>query len=197
MCITMRFVWFGLIQCILFFWYFLWYFFIWIHWHQEYILVITAPITAHIHRRQLGLFGMVCRLPNNILHKIASSILASEPDTSKSWFVHIRQLCLLYSLPSPLLLLQQPPSKCSFKSLIDSRILYLWQRNLRDEAQPKISLSYFNPSFMSLSNPHPVWTPSSTNEFETNKTVLQTAVLSGRYKSDYLSRYRLSNSNRC
>ena len=154
-----------------------------------YFLAGTAPITAHIHRRQLGLFGMICRLPNNILHKVASSILASEPDTSKSWFVHIRQLCLLYSLPSPLLLLQQPPSKYSFKSLINKRVLDLWQRNLRDEAQPKISLTYFNPSFMSLCTPHPVWTPSSTNAFETNKTRLQTSLLSGRYKSDYLSRH--------
>ena len=154
-----------------------------------YFLAGTAPITAHIHRRQLGLFGMVCRLPNNILHKLASSILASESDASKSWFIHIRQLCLLYSLPSPLLLLQQPLSKHSFKSLINSRVLDLWQRKLRDEAQPKISLTYFNPFFMSLSTPHPVWTPLSTNAFETNKTVLQTSLLSGRYKSDYLSRH--------
>ena len=42
---------------------------------------------------------------------------------------------------------------------------------------------------MSLSTPHPIWTPSSTNAFETNKTVVQTSLLSGRYKSDYLSRH--------
>ena len=62
-----------------------------------YFLVGMTPIIAHIHRRQLCLFGMVCRLPNNILHKLASTILASETDKSKSWFIHMRQLYFLYS----------------------------------------------------------------------------------------------------
>ena len=74
-----------------------------------YFLAGTAPIKAHIHRRQLCLFGMISRLPNNILCKTASTILASDPDSSKSWFVGIRHLCNIYSLPSPLQLLQSPP----------------------------------------------------------------------------------------
>ena len=102
-----------------------------------YFLAGTAPIKAHIHRRQLCLFGMISRLPNNILCKTASTILASDPDSSKSWFVGIRHLCNLYSLPSPLQLLQSPPTKMAFKRLIKSRILDFWETSLRMLSSPK------------------------------------------------------------
>ena len=154
-----------------------------------YLLAGTTPIIAHIHRRQLCLFGMICQLPNNILHKLASTILASEPDTSISWFIHIRHLCFLYSLPSPLQLLQQPPSKISFKPKVKNSILDFWEKKLRFEASSMSSLLYFNPNFMSLLTPTPLWTSCSSNSIETNKCVYQSALLSGRFKTDYLSRH--------
>ena len=154
-----------------------------------YFLAGITPITAHIHRRQLCLFGMICRLPQNILHQIASSILTSEPDTCQSWFVRIRELCSQYSLPSPLLLLQQPPTKASYKHLVNSKILDFWENALRIDAASKPSLAWFNSQLMSLLNPHPIFTSCSSNVFETNKSVCQASLLSGRYKTDYLSRH--------
>ena len=77
---------------------------------------------ANIHIRQLGLFGMICRLPDNVLFSIAHQKLLSDPDNSSSWFVQIRHLCAQYDLPSPLLLLQTPPTKSSFKSLVKSKV---------------------------------------------------------------------------
>lgn len=159
-----------------------------------YFLAGTAPIKAHIHRRQLCLFGMISRLPNNILCKTASTILASDPDSSKSWFVGIRHLCNMYSLPSPLQLLQSPPTKMAFKRLIKSRILDYWETSLRMLSSPKTSLLYFKPSFMSLSAPHPIFTTCSTNSFETNKSTCQAAILSGRFKTDYLSRHWIKDN---
>ena len=42
---------------------------------------------------------------------------------------------------------------------------------------------------MSLSKPHPMFTTCSSNTFETNKSMCQAAILSGRFKTDYLSRH--------
>ena len=154
-----------------------------------YFLAGTPPIKAHIHRKQMSLFGMITRLPNNILHKTATSILLSSPDTSKSWFVSIRLLCDLYSLPSPLQLLENPPTKHSFNKLVKSRILDYWEKHLRSVASSKTSLEYFKPAFMSLDSPHPMFTTSSSNSFETNKSTCQASLISGRYKTDYLSRH--------
>ena len=109
-----------------------------------YFLAGTVPIEAHIHRRQLSLFGMISRLPSNILFKTASTILASDPDSSKSWFVGIRKLCLKYSMPSPLHLLQSPPTKSAFKKLVKSKILDFWETSLRSLSSPKTSLLLSN-----------------------------------------------------
>ena len=133
---------------------------------------------------------MIARLPTNILHATASTILSSDPDSSKSWFVkNIRHLCRKYSLPSPLQLLQNPPSKNCYKKLIKSRILDYWETHLRAEAAPKPSLIYFKPSFMSLSSPHPMFTTCGSNSFETNKSTCQAALISGRFKTDLLARH--------
>ena len=155
-----------------------------------YFLAGTVPIRAHINRRQLSLFGMITRLPTNILHATASTILSSDPDSSKSWFVsNIRRLCNQYSLPSPLQLLQNSPSKNNYKKLIKSKILDYWETLLRAEAAPKPSLIHFKPSFMSLSSPHPMFTTCDSNPFETNKSTCQAALISGRFKTDLLSRH--------
>ena len=154
-----------------------------------YFLAGTTPIRAHIHRRQLSLFGMITRLPNNILHKTATTILLSSSDNSKSWFIGIRQLCDQYSLPYPLLLLKNPPTKHSFNKLVKSRILDYWEKHLRSVAASKSSLEYFKPSFMSLTSPHQMFITCSSNSFETNKSTCQASLISGRYKTDYLARH--------
>ena len=154
-----------------------------------YFLAGSFPLIAHIHKKQLNLFGMITRLPGSILHNLASKILMSEPDNSKSWFIGIRHLCSSYNLPSPLHLLAQPPSKAAFKSLVKLKVVDSWQQTLRQEASSKDSLLFFNPSYMSISIPHPLWTSCSSNSFEVNKAIIQASFLSGRYKTDYLARH--------
>ena len=58
------------------------------------------PAEATLHLKQLTLFGMICRLPDNILNKIACEALLISDD--KSLFGQIRPLCFKYALPHPL-----------------------------------------------------------------------------------------------
>jgi hypothetical protein len=154
----------------------------------------SVGATATLHMRILGLFGMICRLPDNILHKISLNKLTTEPDNSSSWFIQIRQLCSQYNLPSPLSLLLHPPSKCSYNSLVKKRVLDKWQEKYRSDAEGKDSLLYFKPSFMSLLRPHPLWTTCKANSFEVNKSVAVARLLSGRYNSDWHSRHWSSDN---
>ena len=48
---------------------------------------------------------------------------------------------------------------------------------------------YVKICIMSLDSPHPMFTTSSSNSFETNKSTCQASLISGRYKTDYLSRH--------
>ena len=113
----------------------------------------------------------------------------TEPDSSKSWFVRIRLLCAQYSLPSPLEILLNPRTKNTLDKLVKSKIIDYWENALRSEAETKVSLQYFKPSFMSLVRPHPMFLSCGTNPFETNKSICQAALISGRFKTDFLSRH--------
>ena len=150
----------------------------------------TLGETAFVHIRQLSLFGMITLLPDNIIHKIANEKLASEPDNSTSWFTSIRKLCTKYNLPSPLSLMSHPPTKSVFKNMIKKKVLDFWQQEHREDAKSKPSLSkFFKPDYMSLTQPHPLWTTSHNNSFEINKSLVVSKLLSGRYRSDWLCRH--------
>ena len=125
-----------------------------------FFLAGRLPGEALLHLKQLSLFGMVCHLPGNILHTIASQLLTVAPQSNKNWFAHIRELCFMYNLPHPLLLLKHPPTKKSFKLLCKASVTDFWQTKLRAHSATlgEKSLKYFKPQFMSLNRPHPIVT---------------------------------------
>ena len=141
---------------------------------------------------------MIARLPDNILHQIAEYSLLHLPDSSKSGFVQVKSICFQYGLPHPILLLQNPPEKESFKETVKLKVLEFWQSKLCQEASKLDSLCYFKPSFMSLSKPHPIWTTCGSSIYEANKACIQAKFLSGRYRTDkLLSHFSKENSVFC
>ena len=150
----------------------------------------VLPAQALIHLRQFSLFGMLCRLQNgnNVLANHGRHMLACAKPSSKSWFLQIQELCLQYSLPHPIYLLDNPPTKLTFKSMVKSKVLDLWQYKLRPEAALLPSLKYFSPVFMSLSNPHPLFKTCAGSPYEVTKAVLQARYLSGRGRVESLTR---------
>ena len=59
---------------------------------------------------------------------------------------------------------------------------------MRGEADFLDSLAHFKPSFMSLSTPHPLWS-SASSPYEVGKAVIAARMLSGRYRTDRLTRH--------
>ena len=146
------------------------------------------PGEAVLHMRQLSLFGMITRLPGDPLHKHAIHVLGSIPQSGKSWFYQIRNICILYDLPHPITLLNCPPTKELYKRMVKLKIQDYWQSILRLEAKQLPSLYAFDPAFMSHSSSHPIVT-SATSGFECSKATIQLRMLSGRYRTSYLSRH--------
>ena len=148
----------------------------------------SLPATALLHLRMLGLLGMIARLgPGNILHQHGVQVLLSTKPL-KSWFNSIRSICHQYKLKDPLLILQSPPSKLSWKSTTRSKVVDVWEIKLRAQVEFLPSLKYFQPAFMSLSSPHPMWA-SARSPFEVRKAVVVARMLSGRYRTDRLARH--------
>ena len=113
------------------------------------------PFEALLHLRMFSIFEMLARLNggDNILANYARDALASAKPSSKSWFLEFQRISLRYEIspPPPITFLQNPPSKTSFKEIVQSAVFDFWEKKHRGQA---LSLKYFNPDFMSLTINH-------------------------------------------
>ena len=118
---------------------------------------------------------MVARLTDDPLTNHARNVLVSAKSSSKSWFCQIRDLCLMYTLPHPLVILQTKPSKVAYKKLVLSNVISLWETKLRGETALLSSLVNFKPEFMSLKKAHPIyiWSTTGSNPPEVSKAIQQ------------------------
>ena len=140
---------------------------------------------------------MITRLPQSILHAHAKNIFTMVTQSSKSWFLHIRDLCLQYNLPHPSLLLASPPTKIIFKRLVKKRIVDYWEQKVRQEAENLSSLIYFKPTFMSLLSPQPIWVTAGSSPTKVAMATQQARLLSGRYRTEALVSHWTHSSGTC
>ena len=62
-----------------------------------------------------------------------------------------------------------------------------WEKKLRAEAVALPSLACFDPRYMSLAKPHPIWWTAGSNPYEVAKALIQCRMLSGRYRTCQLT----------
>ena len=159
-----------------------------------FFLAGTLPASAVLHLRQLSLPGMIGRLgSNSILHRHGCEILSSPPaspiPSRQSWFHQLRSLCETYSLPDPIYILANPPSKLEWKKVTKAQVIKLWTKRLRAEAASKPSLANFRASHMSLCSPSPIWTSCYNSPYEMKKASIQARMISGRYRTCWMRRH--------
>ena len=140
---------------------------------------------------------MITRLPGNILNHHARRIFSSVAISPKSWFHQIRRWCLLYTLPHPLDLLENPPSKDSFKKLVKKKVVDHWETVLRAEIDPLTSLSFFKPCFMSITSCHPLFTSAGSSPSKVAMATIQATMVSGRYRTEALCSHWTNRSGHC
>ena len=92
----------------------------------------------------------------------------------------------MYQLPHPLTILTTPSTKESFKNQVKKYVLNYWELKLRMMSTPLSSLKYFQPSYMSLTRPHPLLTTAGSSPYEVVKARVQALLLSGRYRTELL-----------
>ena len=135
---------------------------------------------------------MICHLPADPLQAHARHVLLCAKDSSNSWFIRIRDLCLLYGLDHPLKLLSLPPSKYSFKRIVKKSVALYWENLLKAEAADLPSLCYFMADNCSVQHSHYVWT-TARSSFECRKASVLARMMSGRFRSEYLTRHWSNN----
>ena len=136
---------------------------------------------------------MLARLgSNSTLQLIGREVLLAS-EKSKSWFLTVRSLCQQYGLPDPLNILQSPPTKEYWKRMCKASVMTWWEVKLRGEASLLSSLTYFQPTYMSLNTTHPIWSMAES-PYEVSKATTVANMLSGRYVTDHRARH-WSNQN--
>ena len=135
------------------------------------------PGTALVDLKILSNFGMICSLKESILHKHAIHVLVQSKPSSRSWFVKVRDLCLQYGLPHPLIFLQSNYSKDQYKSMVKKAVVDYSERKLRADAEPLLYLEYFKPEFMSLTTPHPMLTTAGSCSYQISMCTIQAIIL--------------------
>ena len=95
-----------------------------------------------------------------------------------------------YQLPHPLVLLDHPPTKESYKNLVKAKVIDYWENKLRSEASILPSLDfYFHPQYMSLKSPHKLWTTAGNKTYEVTKAKVQLQFLSNQYRCAKLTKH--------
>ena len=78
---------------------------------------------------------------------------------------------------------------------IKGHVVDFWERKLRLDAGELDSLLYFKPHFYSLTKPHPIWSSAGSNSYEVEKACAQAKMVSGRYRTCWLSRHWSGDSS--
>ena len=96
-----------------------------------YILSGNLPVEATIHQRVLNFFGNISRLPDSTVERqLSVRQLAVKTLDSNSWFVAVRKLCIMYGLPDCVEILENPPTKASWKTTVHRAICGYWAERL-------------------------------------------------------------------
>ena len=154
----------------------------------------TLPLAGQLHLRQLTLLGMISRQPGSVLQKHGINILVQAAKASKSWFLQIYDICLLYKLPHPISILTNPLPKAQFKSIIKSKVIDYWESKLREDASKMSSLIYFQPKFYSLKQIHPIFSSAGSNPFYVKQATIQAILLSSRFRCERVCRFWTPNN---
>ena len=154
-----------------------------------YLLAGCLPPEALLHMKQLSLFSMICRKPDDPLHRHGRFILTNCSQKSKSWFCQVKDILIQYGLNDPLHYLDCPPQKPVFKQQVKRVISNYWHAVLIEECKGLSSLKYFRPELYSLLKPHYMWTTTAGNPFETSKSTVTARMISGRFRSEMFCRH--------
>ena len=121
-----------------------------------YLLLGAKPIQATINKRMLSLFGQIIRDQNSMENKIAYRQIAIYDLNSKSWFSKLKMVLMKYGLPEAFHLLQNPPNKLEWKTMVDKKVNQLWIDSLVEDNNSKSSLNLMPVNTCKIGQCHPV-----------------------------------------
>ena len=150
-----------------------------------YLLMGVPPVEATIHIRTITFFASALRRPNSVEYKVIERQLTMKSSSSHSWVWYVNGLLKQYRLPSGFSLLEYTPEKERWKRIVKAAVLNKWERDLKEHAESKSTLSLLNLDICNLSHVHPVWRLGSANSLTVLKATTKAKLLVQRYPLFY------------
>ena len=91
--------------------------------------------------------------------------------------------------------MNNPMNKLQFKKIVKLKVCEYWQSQFAAECADLSSLCYFNPRRASVLTSHSIWKYAGGSPYEVNKSIVAAKMLSGRYRTEALSRHWFGNNS--
>ena len=150
-----------------------------------YLLTGTLPIEATIHVRILCMLRNILAAeakspPAIYIRELIVRQLAMKDDDSNSWAVPVRKLLLQYELPSINSIVECPPKKTEWKTLVKKKCNLYWTKQLRESCKDKKTLKYLDVNNCATDKLHPIW-QYCNNTLDVKKATVKVKLLVRRY----------------
>jgi hypothetical protein len=100
-------------------------------------------------------FGNIIRNEHTLKCKLAYRQLLMENQNNLSWFWQIRKILAQYDLPTPVILLLDPPGKKEWARTVQEATRSFWKQDIYTKARLYPSLTHMNIAGYSLGRCHP------------------------------------------
>ena len=146
-----------------------------------YLLLGASPIEATIHQNTITLFGAITRAKSSRVNDLAWKQLAANSLPKNSWFRHLQNLHAQYDLPDPISILEDPPSKQTWRSTVSKAITSYWREIFEADIQTKSTLRLFSKDEWIPGKPHNMWRDTNQDARDIRRGCVKARMLTGTY----------------
>ena len=153
-----------------------------------YILTGLAPVQSVVHKKILMMLGRICSFPDSIEYSILRRQNAVKDSSSHSWVTYVKVILALYELPSVSDLLELPPGKSKWKTIVRTAVHRHWEEKIARSCQLYTSLKYLNYDDFRIDHPHLAISSVSPSVMDVRRAPTKYRLMTGTYSLQ---------SNRC
>ena len=111
--------------------------------------------------------------------KIINRQISVNYDNEDSFFCNIRDILILYDLPSITVLQAKLPLKIRWKKLVRKEVEQFWLKRLQNDATAKATLKYLAIKHLEIGTSHPLWKMKSKTRIAVKKSIIKARIIIG------------------
>ena len=116
---------------------------------------------------------------NSKIKEIINRQISVNYDNEDSFCCNIRDILILYDLPSITDLQANLPLKIRWKKLVRKEVEKFWLKRLQNDATAKTTLKYLAIKHLEIGTSHPLWKMKSKTRIAVKKSIIKARIITG------------------